>query len=311
MTTARLASGRPRFSRKFRLTLRRCLTLYGVMLAAALAVLAILCYQRWHLQDMWFGMAASVDVERFLFPIMMFAALAWQWFFFDGALCHGVSRRSYMKVSAAGGGIAALAVSVVVVAVRRALMIGGVGASSGHGVDDPFHAPLSERFLYAWRSEWYEAVGEKGVIAHGPEYSGMLPAGTLFMFLGFLSLMLACVALGMALGALLAWIGGKGTVALGCSVVVLWMIGNGVLQLTISERMPWLAGLNETGSPFNRLVQLIGGQLAAYPGQGRTIYTYVVWIPLVASLVLFGLCAWGAYLLTRRRELHAARQRLI
>ena len=103
MTTARLASGRPRFSRQFRLTLRRCLTLYGVMLAAALAVLAILCYQRWHLQDMWFGMAASVDVERFLFPIMVFAALAWQWFFFDGALCHGVSRRSYMKVSAAGG----------------------------------------------------------------------------------------------------------------------------------------------------------------------------------------------------------------
>lgn len=311
MTTAA-----PRFSRQLGLTLRRCLSVYGVMLAIAMVLFATLVYQRYRaleLQD--YGLAGAVDVEKFLMPILLLTAMAWQCFSFNTALCHGVSRKTYMQVSAMGAAAMAFAVSVIMMIVRWVfLATGAAGACLAVGcrVTEPFSMRRSEQFLYAWdRVSWSNISSSDGV-----EVSPVLPAGPLFMFLKFFSLMLAYVALGMLVGAVLAWAADKSVWLCGVSVVVIYYAGQqmtlpGPDTLYLVPRMHVLDGFYDMGSLQNRLLQAAAGRLITYPKADVEVGTFVVWIPLAEALILFALCVWIAYLLTKRREIHPARQRVI
>ncbi|MBT1172366.1 hypothetical protein JS528_03110 [Bifidobacterium sp. MA2] len=305
-------------TRQFRLALVRCLTLYAVVFAVAVIVLAVLTYQRYRAMILLpNGLSGDVNVERILFPMLFVAALVWQWGFFATLLCHGVSRRSFVGVSAIGATAISLAVSMVIVAARYPLIVLGgdvrmvcAKAIGGCLPSDMFKAPLSEQFLYAWQE-----VGSTQTVCDGSTcsieggtatYSPMLQSGWLFMFLKFLSLMLAATALGMLVGAVLAWAAGRGVWTLGVVAGLGWGLFSMRFDMAygvagvIGE--PWLATWL-IGAASGRV-----GSLAA--GSGVDFGTYIVWIPLVESLVLFALCVLIVSRLTSRREIRPGRGRL-
>lgn len=299
-------------SRQFYLTLRRNLMVYGVVFLLGLLLFVALCYQR--LQALRYetgGLSASIDAERYWFPILLLAAAAWQWLFFDTAICHGVSRRTFVKASAIGGIVMAIAVSVSMVAARYAfIVIGGRDGACFVGIKgcflgEPFDLPRSEQFLYAWQRVSYTGG------ASGSGFSPMLVGGVLFMFLKFLSLMLAYVAVGAVLGAVLAWVAGKGTWGIVAALFVACLASQLLGSSSILWTDEWLGRFASAGMLGNWLVQAASGRVISHPSAGVEIGTYVVWIPLAESLVLFALCVWITYLMTARREIHPARQRIL
>ncbi|PWG64170.1 hypothetical protein DF196_09495 [Bifidobacterium callitrichidarum] len=298
-------------SRQCRLTLRRNLAVYGVVLLLGLLLFVALCYQR--LQALRYepgGLSSSVDAEQYWFPILLLTAAVWQWLFFDTAVCHGVSRRTFVKASAIGGAIMALAVSVVMVASRYVLIISGRGGTCFAGIKgcflgEPFDLPRSEQFLYAWQRVSY--TGD----ASAPTFSPMLVGGALFMFLKFLSLMLSYVAVGTVLGAVLAWAAGKGAWGIVAALFVACLASQLLGSNSILWTNEWLGRFTSAGTLGNWLVQAASGRIISHLSAGVEFGTYVVWIPLVESLVLFALCVWIVYLMTARREIHPARQRIL
>lgn len=299
-------------SRQFCLTLRRGLTVYGVVLAVGLLLFVPLCYQS--VVPGYTGSSAIAypginDVERYMRPILMLTAMAWQWFFFDSAICHGVSRKSYMKVSAISALVVPLVLSILYAIARFTLIATGTAIcyekSGGCRVFGPFYAPLSDQFMYSWeRIDW--SLGE----AH---YSSALAAGHLFVSLKFFSLMLSYVAIGALIGAVLAWAASKGIWAVAIGIVAIWYAGQ---QLSSSPSMllyvpkvQVVSSFFEQGSAQNWLVQAMSGRVVSYPADNVELGTYVVWIPLAESLILFALCMWLTWMLTKWREIHPARQR--
>ena len=256
---------------------------------------------------------SGFNAERFLMPILLITAVVWQWVFFTSAICHGVSRASYMKASAIGAAAMAFTVSVTAVGSRLALSAAGfqfcVSADRNCRMPGPLDMPLSIQFLYAWeRKDWSVASSVQDFATYSP----ILEGGTLFVFLKFFSLMLSYVALGMLIGAVLAWAANKSAWFAGALAVLIWFAGG---QLSSWNSMiihvPRIEVLNPfftLGSDQNRLVQAMSGRLVSFAADGVEIGTYVVWIPLAESLVLFAVCAWGAWLLTKRREVHPARR---
>ncbi|KFI94014.1 hypothetical protein BISA_0049 [Bifidobacterium saguini DSM 23967] len=303
-------------SRQFLLTLRRCLTVYGVVLAVGLLLFVPLCYQSVMLG--YTGSSAIVfpginDVELYFRPILLFTAMAWQWFFFDSALCHGVSRKSYMKATAISAAVVPLLLSVLYLMARFVVIATGTAIcyekSDGCRITGPFYAHLSEQFMYAWeRMDWNRAPS-----MWEAQYSPALPAGPLFVGLKFFSLMLSYTAIGALIGAVLAWLARRGIWAVSIGVVVLWyaaqQLSSSPSMLIYMPKMQVISNFYELGTAQNRLVQAMSGRVVSYTADGVEIGTYVVWIPLAESLVLFVLCMWIIWMFTKRREIHPARQR--
>ncbi|KAB7787640.1 hypothetical protein [Bifidobacterium cebidarum] len=302
-------------SRQFLLTLRRCLTVYGVVLAVGLLLFVPLCYQSVMLG--YTGSSAIVfpginDVEYYFRILLIFTAMAWQWFFFGTALCHGVSRKSYMKATAISAAVVPLAMSVLYLAARFIVIATGTAMcyekSDGCRLSGPFYAHLSEQFLYAW-----ERLPSDAFSAWGATYSKALAAGPLFVGLKFFSLMLAYAAIGTLVGAVLAWLANKGIWAAAIAIVAFWyaaqQLSSSMSMLLYVPKMQMVGAFFKRGTAQNRLVQAMSGRVVSYTADGVEIGTYVVWIPLAESLVLFALCMWIVWMLTKRREIHPARQR--
>lgn len=300
-------------SRQFRLVLQRCLGAYGVVFVVAMLFGAMLCvqiYQQSKAEPT--GLVLSgLNAERFLMPILLITAVVWQWVFFQSAICHGVSRASYMKASAIGAAAMALAVSVAAVGSRVVLSAAGfqfcASADRNCRMPGPLDMPLSVQFLYAWeRKDWSDASSVQDFATYSP----ILTGGTLFVFLKFFSLMLSYVALGMLIGAVLAWAASKSTWFAGALAVLIWFAGGQLRDSSLIhiQRMQVLEPFFTFGADQNRLVQAMSGRLVSFGADGVEIGTYVVWVPLAESLVLFAVCAWGAWLLTKRREVHPARR---
>ena len=304
--------------RGFRLTLARCLGMYAMVFLAALAVLGVMVYMRYQAMALQpYGLDVDVDVERFLAPVLFAAALVWQWFFFTTAICHGVSRRSFVAASAVGGTVLSLAVSAVVVAVRYPLIIAGgdirmvcSGLFGGCIPSDLFKAPLSEQFLYAWQRVGSPCDG--ATCDSGGDmstyYSPMLPAGWLFMFLKLFSLMLVAVALGMAVGAVFAWAAGKGNWVLGVTFGLIVVLYGLRFDIAYRAYAAWPMAFGGWGLPW--FIEAVSGRVIDVTQVGVDFGTYIVWIPLALSLFLFAVCALIAWGLTRRREIRPARGRL-
>ncbi|MBT1163801.1 hypothetical protein [Bifidobacterium felsineum] len=302
-------------SKQFLLTLRRCLTVYGVVLAVGLLLFVPLCYQSVMLG--YTGSSAIVfpginDVELYFRPILLFTAMAWQWFFFDSALCHGVSRRSYMKATAITAAVVPLVLSAFYLVARFTVIATGTAIcyekSDGCRLTGPFYAHLSEQFLYAW-----ERVSSDAFSALEATYSKELAAGPLFVGMKFFSMMLAYTAIGTLIGAVLAWLASKGIWAVVIAVVAFWyaaqQLSSSMSMLLYVPKMQAVGAFFQRGTAQNRLVQAMSGRVVSYTADGVEIGIYVVWIPLAESLVLFALCMWIVWMLTKRREIHPARQR--
>lgn len=293
--------------RQVQLTLRRCLAVHGAMVVVAMLWFAVQCYWRWHLLPG--APPAALNAEWFFMPVMVVTAAVWQWCCFDTALCHGVSRRSYVKISAVGAALMALAVSVAVISARFGFMASGlVDCYAGDDwchLSMPFHTPMSENFMYAWSQVTWTAADGDGTVASVPglaEYSDPVAAGVWPMFLKFLSLMLIGAAIGMLVGALCAWLAGKGPVTFAAVVGVL-----GVL-VVVGTQAYWATGVYRVfgeGTAVRWLLDAASGRVRSHPQPRVDLDAYVVWIPLIVSLALFALCAWLTHLLTARREIRA------
>lgn len=311
----------PRAGRQFRLIAVRCLGLQAAVFAVAMVWFALMIYFRMRANQLQpYGLPGAVDVERFMLPAMVVAAgVIWQCCFFTAAMCHGVSRRSFVKASAIGAAALSLALAVVMVGARLAVLVSqGCLASAGGtyryqcGDGEPFVLRSSERFLYAWMQTGSACDGAACSTSNDMTTTyAMLPAGPLFMFLKFLSLMLAWAALGMLIGAVLSWAAGKGYVVLGLLAVLCGaaygLMGPG------SPVYLWLAGTdagNLLASVVSGGIVSIGVDAAGSVTNGVTRTTYAVWIPVVCSLVLFALCLLVTDRLTMRREIRPGRGRL-
>lgn len=311
MRTATMDAPSPRAPRfGMGVTMRRSLAFHAVAYLVAMAWFLVQCLRRVMALMSWEGGLPGTVQGESLAGFVFAAALLWQVLCFGTAICHGVSRRSFFKASAAGATALAAAVSLTLVVLRAARRF-GVGCvpfpkpgASGCIYQEPFSLWFAERFRY-----WSVTKTISGNGAYRGTASQVNDAlsdwgGVASMMAAMFALMLLAAALGMLLGAALAWAASQGVAGVAVVLVcVLLVLGaRGFCEGMVSEMGLW----NE----WNWLTQLLQGLLVTVPRRGTTVTLSIVWIPLGISLVLSSACAALTSWFTSRREVRPLRHPL-
>lgn len=311
---------RPWNGRGFRLAARRIGLLYTVLLGVALAVVAL--YEAAYLiglhQLETYGtpipgyFASSFDVESFLPPVVFAAAFVWQLFFFDGEICHGVSRRSFALLSAIGGFLGAvIPASVTVAAIWSGTTQGSRGLTGW--MEGGLSPGYAYRFLLGWtryNPDNIQYHPETNTFTETGEWlksSPQLAHGWWYVFLAFLALLIAASALGMLAGAVVDRMLAGGLVHAVVVIAGLFLTGAiaGNLALTWGDdhvsRPDWKT------TPIPTWLYLPRGAVVHYEPDGTEVTRYVAWIPLAFALALFAVSALVVWRLTMRREVRPVR----
>ena len=305
-----------RLSRQAVAMAKRCAILYTTMLIIPLVGIAISAYTAYaQLSDGKVPMIGfspyGIDLEGRMFPFLFAAGVIWFVGFFDVELCHGVSRRSFANASLIAGATVSLLTTLMLMPVRYMGTVMTRSAQSipqsGKSVLAYLESSRSDRFQYAWAHCRDLDSWTSGSLC---ETSSIVSYDWLYISMKFLSLMLIVTALGMLVGAVVAWVVNGNTVRRIGGVVLLGI----VIVIVELMRPVWYAG-----DPYNaalpRVVHwtrnFLAGIVIRYTDGGGQDMTYIAWIALVFSLLLFAICAFVVDRMTLRREIRSSRRRVI
>ena len=305
-----------RLSRQATTMAKRCAILYTTMLIIPLVGIAISAYTAYaQLSD---GKAAmigfspyGIDLEGRMFSFLFAVGVIWFVGFFDVELCHGVSRRSFVNASLIAGAVVSAAATLVLMPVRYMGIAMTRSAQSipqsGKSVLAYLESSRSDRFQYAWAHCRDLDSWTSGSLC---ETSSIVSYDWLYISMKFFSLMLIVTALGMLVGAVMAWVVNGNTVRRIGGVVLLGM----VIVIVELMRPVWYAG-DSYNAALPRVVHwtrnVLAGIVIRYTDSGGQDMTYVAWIALVFSLLLFAICAFIVDRMTLHREIHSSRHRAI
>lgn len=318
--TTRIPRRRP--NPRFRAAVRRIGLLYAVLLGVALAVVALyevvyLAYL--HALDTYGTpipgyFAHSFDVESFLPPVVFAAAFLWQLCFFDGEICHGVSRRSFSLLSTVGGLLGAVVpASLVVPAVWDGTVRGASDPSLTGWMQGGLSLGYPYRFLLGWtryNPDNIQYDPQTNTFTETGEWlksSPQLAHGWWYVFLVFLALLIAASALGMLAGAVADRMISGGPVRAAVIVAALLLAGVVAGNLSLGWADNHVARPDWKTTPIPTWLYLLRGAVVGYEPDGTEVTRFVSWIPLAFALALFAVSALIVWRLTMRREVRPVR----